>query len=123
MKINLKRITPRINEKFIFAFIDLDLPDFKVKLKGVRFTIKGNATMVHMPQLMTEKGIKFTAFNFMNDEDYQDFKSSLLETIQKEYPLVKWQNGIYQIKDEEEEKRTKHSHKKRISVIQELKDC
>ena len=100
MNIKLKRLTPTINEKFLFAHIDVDLIDFKVMLKGVRFTIKGKFTMVHMPSLLTERGIKYTPFNFMNNEDYQDFKKSLLETIQREYPLAKWQSGIYHAKEE-----------------------
>lgn len=97
MNLKLLRLLPTINEKFIFAYIDVEFTDLKFRLKGVKFTIKGNLTMVHLPHLLTEKGLKYTPFQFLKDEDYQDFKKSLIDLIQKEHPLVKWQMSKYDI--------------------------
>lgn len=97
MNLKLLRLIPHINEKFIFAYVDVEFVDLKFRLKGVRFTIKGNLTMVHLPYLFTEKGFKYTPFQFLNDESYFDFKKSFIELIQKEYPLANWEKGQYDI--------------------------
>jgi hypothetical protein len=97
--VNLKllRLLPHITDKFIFAYVDVEFLDLQIRLKGIRFTIKGNLTMVHLPYLFTEKGFKYTPFQFLSDEAYHIFKRSFIDLIQREYPLIKWQMGKYDI--------------------------
>lgn len=97
MKMKLLRLTPRVNNSFIFALIDIEIEDIRIRLKGIRMTLKGSQIMLHMPYLLTEKGIKYTPFNFLKEDDWIDFKKSLMELIQKEYPLTLWEKGIYDI--------------------------
>lgn len=97
MKMKLLRLTPRINESFIFALIDIEIEDRDIRIKGIRVTLKGAKIMIHMPYLLTNLGVRYTPFNFILEEDWMDFKKSLMELIQKEYPLTLWEKGIYDI--------------------------
>ena len=97
MKLKLLRLIPTINEKFLHAHIDLEILDLNIQLKGVKLTMKGAFILVHMPSLLTERGVKYTPMNFLKDEDYHAFKKSVLETINEVYPLAQWGKGIYDI--------------------------
>jgi hypothetical protein len=97
MNLKLTRLIPNINKKFITAYVDVELVGPNMRLKGVHITLKGNLTIVRMPKLLTESGLVYTPFNFINDNDYFEFKKSLIEQIQKDYPLVMWNRGTYDI--------------------------
>lgn len=96
MKLILLRLTPKLEQKNIYAYVDIEIPDIKIKLKGLKVIFYKGKLQIHMPTLPIENSnLRYTPIVFLDDEFLKNLRLSVNELIVKEYPLSEWQKGVY----------------------------
>jgi hypothetical protein len=96
MKLELTKLTPKIEKRNIYAYVDINVFELKLKLKGIKVIFEKGEFLVHMPTLPIEGSkFRYSPILFYDDEFLKDLRSSIIELILRECPLSSWENGVY----------------------------
>jgi hypothetical protein len=99
-QLKLKKLTPVVSKKNIYAFcdffIDFDGGD-QILVKGVVAKLSNNFLVIMFPARYTEgeNKVRYSVFVFPRKEDIEKFSNQARACIQKDYPLTKWSEGIF----------------------------
>lgn len=99
MNIILLKISPHINKRSIYAYVDVEIVDMKIKIKGFKMMLYKGKISVHLPMIRKENDkMMFTPIIFLDPEFLNDLKQEIIKKVSETYPLTEWEKGVY-IKD------------------------
>lgn len=87
MQIVLKRI--RNAQKKTSVFVDIEILDLGIYIKGVRVIMGKNGFAIFYPHLKTEEGKPYTPFRFFDPVKHKEFDSFIRAEMFKIFPLKK----------------------------------
>ena len=96
MKIILLKLTPHIKTNFVCAFVDIEIVDMKLKIKGFKISLYKGKISVHLPMIRKEnEKIMYSPIIFLDEVFLKDLKENILKTISETYPMAEWVNGVF----------------------------
>lgn len=102
MEVSLFKATPVKQDDgsfIVFADFVVKVDSFLFQIKGCQVTLREKGMHIALPVLPTHNRIKYSPFCFLNAEDRYEFVGKAFKAIGKNFPVSKWQSGMWKAEE------------------------